>query len=91
MQKQPSKQVSAYGVQGLGLKRMKWSRRGACYGFPVSQTGHHLRSLLGQGMDVLLVREQQEVLNGIRVRTPVWQFSPNNTFSPVMLNRASGE
>lgn len=78
-------------VRWLGLQRMKWNRRGARYGFPVSQTGYHLRLLLEWGMDVLLVRERGEILNGLRVRTPVWRFSPKNSLSPEMLNHAAGE
>ncbi len=78
-------------VQWLGLRRMKRNRRGARYGFPVSQVEQHLRTLIGRGRDVLLIRECAEMANGIRLRAPVGWFLPDSTVGPATWNRGSGE
>ncbi len=63
-------------VRWLGLKRMGWNRRGARYGFPVSQTGRHLHSVLERGMRVTVIREQQQHGSMIKRRIPEWRYEP---------------
>jgi len=62
-------------AQWLGLKRMRWNRRGARYGFPVRQTGEHLRTVLERGVAVTVIREHPGQGTGIRLRVPVWRYA----------------
>lgn len=63
------------GLASLGLKRMGWNRRGARYGFPVSNLKRNLATLLSDGVNVLLIAEQVSGLGGIRRRTPLCRFA----------------
>ena len=67
---------SPYWPLWLGLKRMGPNRRGARYGFPASQTGRHLRTVLKRGIGVTLVHEHQRHGHGIKARAPVWRYRP---------------
>jgi hypothetical protein len=64
-------------VRWLGLKRMSWNRRGACYGFPASQTQRHLQRLLGRGRSVLFVKERRSGWAVAPTRIPTWCYAPS--------------
>jgi RNA-directed DNA polymerase len=60
----------------LGLKRMRWNRRGARYGFPAGQLDRYLGMLLSQHKTILLFGEQENSTGGICRRTPLYRFVP---------------
>lgn len=57
----------------LGLDVMRKNRRGARSGFPLSQAGRHLRTLLDAGFGVIYIGERVSPFGGIRLRAPVWR------------------
>jgi RNA-directed DNA polymerase len=62
------------GAAFLGLKRMRWNRRGARYGFPASRFSRVLEMLLSRGMSVLLVGEKESRTGGVCQRVPLVRF-----------------
>jgi len=60
----------------LGLRRMRWNRRGACYGFPAHRLGEYLNRLRSAGNCVLLLGEQTSRTGGVCARRPLWRFMP---------------
>lgn len=60
----------------LGLRRMRWNRRGACYGFPAHRLGEYLHRLRSAGNSVLLIGEQTSRTGGVCARRPLWRFMP---------------
>ena len=67
--------------QWLGLKRMGWNRRGACFGFPLHRLGGCLSVLLGRGTSVMVIREQPHARHRIKLRASVWCYVPAATSS----------
>ncbi len=63
-------------VVRLGLKRMRWTRRGACWGFPVRQLERNLAALLSDSFSVLLIDEREEQYGRPRMRVPVCRLVP---------------
>ena len=57
----------------LGLTTMRKNRRGARMGFPLSQAGRHLRTLLDAGFSVTYIGERVNTFGGIRFRAPLWR------------------
>lgn len=60
----------------FGLKRVRWNRRGICYGFPVCQLNAYLDALLSRGNSVLLTSEQASHSGGVCIRRPLWRIVP---------------
>lgn len=58
----------------LGLTGMAANRRGARYGFPVTQAGRHLLTLLRAGHAVTLISETGRLLDGVKERVPRYRF-----------------
>lgn len=57
----------------LGLAAMRKNRRGARMGFPLSQAGGHLRTLLDAGFSVTYIGERVSTFGGIQFRAPLWR------------------
>jgi hypothetical protein len=61
-------------IAPLGLRRMRWNRRGARYGFPASQIQHRLEILLAQGRRVTLIGEQPGEPGATKSRALLYRF-----------------
>ena len=66
--------ITPHWLACLGLKAMGWNRRGARYGFPLTQLWHKLADLLFQEYSVLIITERTNVTGGIRQRVPICRF-----------------
>lgn len=55
---------------------MRWTRRGARWGFPVRHAEGNLAALLSDGFSVLLIEEFAEQIGRPRMRVPVCRFVP---------------
>lgn len=64
-------------VSRLGLKRMRWTRRGARWGFPRSHLERNLAAALAAGFRVLLIGEREGGHGRSRRRVPVCRFVPH--------------
>jgi hypothetical protein len=62
-------------LEGLGLKRMGWNRRGARYGFPARQFSQTLARLLATGCDVMVIGERVSESDVQRGRIPVCRLT----------------
>ena len=60
----------------LGLAAMAHNRRGALWGFPLSQVARHLRGLLRKGYAVTCIAETGRYLTAVQERVPVGRFVP---------------
>jgi len=58
----------------LGLQKMGWNRRGARYGFPVTQLWQKMAILLLQDYRVLFITEQVSMAGGTKNRVPLCKF-----------------
>jgi len=59
----------------LNLRRIKDSRRGAIYGFPVRLEGEYAKRLLNQGMPVIIIRETDRYIGRIKERLPIMKIT----------------
>ena len=82
----------AMPARRLGLEGMATNRRGARFGFPVSDIGKHLHKLIAEGRSVTLVAETGRRLDRIKERLPTCRFERSAVPTEIRSCRAdSGE
>ena len=82
----------AMPARRLGLEGMATNRRGARFGFPVSDIGKHLHKLIAEGRSVTLVAETGRRLDRIKERLPTCRFERSAVPAEIRSCRAdSGE
>ncbi len=62
----------------LQLAPMGRNRRGARFGFPVSQFNHYLGELLKRRIPVLVIQQHRQYWTGIQGRGPAWRYEGLN-------------